>query len=84
MQRPTARHYGTRDGPMVHPDIRPRKLWVDQVAAIFDIEPEDISKATLWSHYPGLEARYIPWINDPYNHPADVFHKGHRTDVSIR
>ena len=84
VEGPAARHYRTRDGPMVHPDIRPRSLWVDQVAAIFGIEPSDISKATLSSHYSGLQARYISWMNDPYDHPADVSRKSHRTDVSIK
>ena len=46
---------------MVHPDIRPQKLWVEQVAAIFKIEPRDIYEATLWHHYGGLKVEYVSW-----------------------
>ena len=40
---------------MVHPDIRPKKLWLEQVGDIFAVDPEELRRATLWYHYPNLK-----------------------------
>ena|GEM_PF-1668745 len=84
IERPTARHYHVNDGPMVHPDIRPRKLWLDQVATIFGIDPEELRRSTLWYLYPRLEAQYVCWVKDPYNDPIHEGRPRHRTDIRSR
>ena len=84
IERPTARHYHVNDGPMVHPDIRPRRLWLEQVAAIFAIDPEELRHATLWHRYPGIEAQYLRWARDPHHEYVFGGKRKDRTDVRIR
>lgn len=68
---------------MVHPDIRPGKLWLEQVANIFAVDPEDLRQATLWHHYPTLKMIDLRWMHDPYHHPLDGDGPW-RTDLALR